>query len=166
MKGLGAHCGYSLIELLVAMLVIAVGALGAVGLQIASSENNRGALERTVALMLAEDMVERLHANGGAGYTASLGTGPPAWVDCRARDCAPAELAVFDLAVWKCALGRWNDESVCVAVRTAGLLAAEERQPGLPEGDGGVAVEADGRFAVTVTWRSGRVGRLAVAGRR
>ena len=145
--------GYSLIELLVAVLIVAVGALGVAGLQLASARNTRSALETTLAAMLAENIAEHIGANDAATHATGLGVPPPTFVDCLARDCDAAELAAFDLAVWKCSLGRWHAESSCAAVRAVGLLGDPREQPGLPGGDGGVVLEGDRAFAVTVAWR-------------
>ena len=145
--------GYSLIELLVAVLIVAVGVLGVAGLQLASARNARGALDTTSAAMLAEDIAERIAANDAATYATGLGMPPPAFVDCLARDCDAGALATFDLAVWKCSLGRWHAESSCAAVRAVGLLGDPREQPGLPEGDGGVVLTGDGGFEVTVAWQ-------------
>ena len=60
--------GFSLLELLVAVLVVAVGALGVAGLQLASIQNNRGAMQYSVTTALATDLVERMRANPGADY--------------------------------------------------------------------------------------------------
>ncbi len=145
--------GYSLIELLVAVLIVAVGVLGVVGLQLASARNARGALETTLAALLAEDIAERIRANDAATYATGLGVPPPIFVDCLARDCDAAELAAFDLAVWKCSLGRWHAQSSCAAVRAVGVLGDPREQPGLPGGDGGVDLAGDGAFTVTVAWQ-------------
>ena len=48
--------GFSLIEILVAVLVMGVGVLGVTGLQMVSLQNNRDALLRTEALQMAYDI--------------------------------------------------------------------------------------------------------------
>ena len=139
--------GFSLLELLVAVLVIAVGALGVAGLQLASTQNNRGALERSLATMLANDLIERMRANPTAAYGASLGSPPPALVDCIAGSCSPAQLAQFDLAVWKCMLGRWRDEPACRSV------PEDFPRSGLPGGDGAVG-EGTRTVTVAIVWQN------------
>ena len=157
--------GYSLTELLVAVLVIAVGALGVAGLQLASSKNSRGALERTTAAILADDMIERMRANPNGDYAGvSEGGGPPGFVDCLAGNCTSVDLAQFDIAVWKCALGRWHLTPPCGAVRAAGVLPDERSQPGLPEGDGAIAWGPGRTFRVAVTWRNAGEQRVVVGG--
>ena len=162
--------GYSLMEVLVAALVIGVGALGAVGLQMASSRNTRAALELTLAGVLAEDMVERLVANPHAGYAGVVpGGAPPAFVDCLSRNCSAQQLEAFDVAVWKCSLGRWNEEGSCRTARSAGALPALERHVGLPGGDGTITWGTwggEGTFTVAVTWQGDVARRLVLAGRR
>ena len=60
--------GFSMIELLVAVLVMGIGVLGITGLQMVSLQNNRGALVRAEAVQLAYDMLDRIRANPGANY--------------------------------------------------------------------------------------------------
>ena len=148
--------GYSLLELLVAVLVIAIGALGVAGLQLASSQNNRGALERSLATLLADDLLERMRANATVVYSAEIGDGPASFVDCTASSCTPDQLARFDLAVWKCALGRWREDAVCAAM--PGGLGPHA---GLPAGDGAVRVSGDG-VTVAIAWQSGGERRLEI----
>lgn len=64
--GVVRQCGLSLIEVLVAVLVIAVGLLGLAGLQAGALQSNRVAYERTQASLLAYDIVERMRANRDA----------------------------------------------------------------------------------------------------
>ena len=149
--------GFSLLELLVAVLVVSAGALGVAGLQLASSQNNRGALAQSLATMRADDLVERMRANPAAGYGIALGDAPPAYVGCLSSACTPDQLARFDLTVWKCGLGKWREERTCRAlpetIRPATWLAA---------GDGAVA-ETAGFVTVTVVWGDAAANTLEVA---
>lgn len=156
--------GFSLLELLVAVVIVAIGTLGVARLQLHSAQNNRAALQRSVAAMLAEDVLERLHANPSAAYAIGLGDPPPAYVDCLGQTCDRAQLAAFDLAVWKCALGSWHDAAPCAPVRAAGILDSAIRQPGLAGGDGAVEV-LPGGVVVTVVWRSAGQRSLRLASR-
>lgn len=158
--------GLSLMEVLTATVVLAVGASGLGVLQAGALRDSRDALQRTEAIVLASDMLERVRANPGGGHAAGLGEGPGAAVPCVLRDCDPRQLADFDVATWKCRLGAWTEASACAALRAAGALLPEG-QAGLPEGDGAVAVDADGHVRVTVAWRTGEDRRrdLVVASR-
>jgi type IV pilus assembly protein PilV len=54
--------GFSLIEVLIALVVLTVGMLGLSGLYIESLKLNRSAIHRNAAITLAADMAERLRA--------------------------------------------------------------------------------------------------------
>lgn len=55
--------GFGLIEVLVALLILAVGLLGMASLQTTSLQQTTGSQTRTQAILLAEDIVERIRAN-------------------------------------------------------------------------------------------------------
>lgn len=78
--------GMTLIEILVAVVVLSVGLLGLAGLQIKGIQVNQGSAYRWQASMLAEDIADRIRAdktgasNGDYKVTggAASGTGSPA----------------------------------------------------------------------------------------
>ena len=55
--------GFGLIEILIALLILAIGLLGMASLQTTSLQQTTGSQARTQAIFLAEDMVERIRAN-------------------------------------------------------------------------------------------------------
>ena len=55
--------GFTLIEVLIAIVVLAIGLLGLAGLQASSLKNNTSAYTRSQAQLLAYDMLDRLRAN-------------------------------------------------------------------------------------------------------
>ncbi len=57
------HNGFTLIEVLIAMLVLAVGLLGLAGLQAYSLRNTQSAYNRSLATELAYDLADRMRAN-------------------------------------------------------------------------------------------------------
>jgi type IV pilus assembly protein PilV len=64
-KSISPHSqvGVSLLEVLIAVLVLSVGLLGIAGLQTANLRNTQSAHQRTVAVLLAVSMSERIRAN-------------------------------------------------------------------------------------------------------
>lgn len=150
--------GFSMIELLVAVLVMGIGVLGIAALQMVSLQNNRSAMVRAEAVALAYDMMDRVRANplgapAGAAYDGlEIEDDPPNATNCVANVCSQAEMVDFDRALWKCQLGAFNDSNNCENWRAAGLIAPVERQPGLPDGDGAVEVDGNGIVRVTVQW--------------
>ena len=162
--------GLSMIELLVAVLVLAIGVLGITALQMVSLQNNRGALFRAEAVQLAYDMMDRIRANPegavpGAAYNGlAIADAPPGAADCVAANCSQAQMVTFDQAVWKCSLGNFNANAQCTGFRAAGVLPPEADQPGLPEGDGSIVVDGAGVVTITVQWTEpdGQIGTVTI----
>jgi type IV pilus assembly protein PilV len=145
--------GFSMIELLVAVLVMGIGVLGITALQMVSLQNNRGALVRAEASVRAYDLLDRIRANPNGAYGGvAFGDAPPAANDCMANPCSVAQMTDFDQAVWKCSLGIHNADANCVALRASGALPPIAQQPGLPSGDGAVAINGN-MVTVSVRWQ-------------
>ena len=101
--------GFSMIELLVAVLVVGIGVLGATGLQMISLQHNRGAVLRSEAVQLAYDIMDRIRANPNGNYSGlNLTSPPPAAPNCLGGVCTEAQMAAFDQASWKCSLGNFQ----------------------------------------------------------
>ena len=60
------HHGFSLIEMLVALVVFSVGLLAIAGLQTMSKQANFEALQRTTASQIAHGLLENMRVNGDA----------------------------------------------------------------------------------------------------
>jgi len=95
--------GFSLVEVLVALLVISIGMLGLAALYVETLRLNRTAIFRTQAVTLASDMAERIRANtggaagyAGAGADSGCNEGATAAVECTA-----AQMAAQDIFDWQ-----------------------------------------------------------------
>jgi type IV pilus assembly protein PilV len=147
-----------LIEVLVAVLVFAVGLLGLLGAQISAKKNAMEALQRSVATGLARDLLERMRSNPGqltayqldnvtpasAPPTAATACARPAVAAVGGLGCSPAELSDHDVEEWLQRLAG------AAAVATPG---GEERPvAGLLEPRACVAVTS-GRVRVAIAWR-------------
>jgi type IV pilus assembly protein PilV len=93
--------GFSLIEQLVALVVVSVGMIGIAALYSQGLGAGRTALYRTQAVNLAADMADRIRVNrrGRASYNgagALSGCDPGGGVNC-----TPAQMAAHDVAVWQ-----------------------------------------------------------------
>lgn len=99
--------GFTLIEILVALLVLAIGVLGTLALQARSLQQTQDAHLRGNAVMLANDLLELMRSNpaaGPSGYLKARGTGfPAAPADCAERDRSAGGPAVAqaDLGCWR-----------------------------------------------------------------
>ncbi len=74
-KYIGNVEGFTLLEVLVAVLVLSFGLLGIAGLLLATVQNNTVAAQRTTATFLAQDMADRIRSN--INSTKPLTPGPP-----------------------------------------------------------------------------------------
>jgi type IV pilus assembly protein PilV len=95
--------GVGLIEILVALLVLAIGILGFIALQYRAVESTSEAINRVQAMNIARDMAERIRANrdGLAAYKAQTGTAANQFAyntNCITTACSAADLADFDVA--------------------------------------------------------------------
>lgn len=123
--------GFTLIEVLVALIVISVGLLGLAGMKASSMQSTYGSYGRTQAVTLAYAIVDRMRANRDAAlaqaYDNDFTDGPPG---CSSTD-----------AVADCDLDAWLRN-----------VASE-----LPDGEGAVEVAADGTATVETRWDPSRV---------
>lgn len=95
--------GFTLLEILVAIVVLSIGLLGLAGLQVVSLNSNQTAYYRGVATQQAYDMMDRMRANLTAitagnydNLTATLPTDP----GCFASGCSAANMRVVDHFQW------------------------------------------------------------------
>lgn len=135
MNRLRRQSGFTLIEVLVALLILGIGLLGLTGLQAHSLRNNYNAYLRTQATFNVYEIIDRMRANrtyaltGGydTAFTSSATGG-----DCSAG-CSAVEMKNADLNQWLSMVSR------------------------LPGGEGSIAVNA-GEAVVTVRWYDRRDG--------
>jgi type IV pilus assembly protein PilV len=95
------HRGFTLVEVLVALVVMAVGMLGIAALYVEGLRAGRTSVNRTSAITLAGDMGDRIQANSLAAAS-YVGNGPGADNACvnGVVDCAPAAIAADDWFHW------------------------------------------------------------------
>ncbi len=98
---LAAQKGFTLVEVLVALVVMSVGMLGIAALYLEGMRAGRTSLYRTTAVNLAADMADRIRANSRAGL-AYQGTGPGSVENCinGPTDCTAVQMADDDWADW------------------------------------------------------------------
>jgi type IV pilus assembly protein PilV len=85
--------GVSLIEVLVAVVLLSIGLLGLAGLQASGMRVGQSSIHRSQAAQLAHDMIERMRANVADAGAYNLG------LDDAAPACASA--AACDLRDWR-----------------------------------------------------------------
>lgn len=105
--------GFTMVEVLVAVLATAIGALAIAALQLTSKRANFETNQRTTAIGLASDIIERMrgnvsqlsvYTNGATGTTLTGNLSGPPNPDCGSQVCTAAQLAAYDLFQWDRAL--------------------------------------------------------------
>ncbi len=145
--------GFSLLEVLVALLVFSVGLIGLAGLAVVSVRANHGAYLRSQAMFLAENLANRMRANtigiwqgdyDSTGYPLTIATPP----GCTTADtCSPTDLATRDQADWSDMLAGLlpNGKATLACARPAGAAtrsaSAIQRRP-----------PYDGTCTLRITW--------------
>jgi len=143
MRSQPRDAGFALLEVLIAVLVLAFGLLGIAGLLFGTLKADTSSTMKQQAVQLAYDAVDRLRANQNAAKSGHYDvdnrttSGTPSYPsaptpDCASANCSPTQLAAFDTWYW----------------------LAKEIKP-LPMGSGAIVTEASGRntlVTVTVQW--------------
>jgi type IV pilus assembly protein PilV len=105
MRSRSNDAGFTLLEVLVALCVLAAGMLGVGMMLLESVRASRSALHRTAAVALAADLGDRIRANRMAGDDYALGAGTLAGAptsECALSDaCGPSDVAALDLYQWQ-----------------------------------------------------------------
>ncbi len=139
-RSIHLQAGFTLVEVMIALVIFSVALLGLAGLQAASLRDNQLAYLHTVATHLAYDMGERIRSNPSAAAAGAYlvdninGQVAEPAVDCYTGSCSATDMAATDAYEW--------------------LTAIEEA---LPSGKGRVSA-AGGLLTVTVMWDQERNG--------
>lgn len=91
--------GFSLVEVLIALVIMSVGMLGIAGLYVQSMQAGRTSMLRHNAVTLAGDVADRIRANPRAGI-AYAGAGADNGCVAMGTDCDEASMAAHDIFLW------------------------------------------------------------------
>lgn len=143
------NTGFTLIEVLIAMLIMALGLLGLAAMQATGLRNNQSAYHRSQATQLAYDMADRIRANfteankGAASiFITKDSSTATEKTDCVtvSTACTPAIMAENDLFLWYQAISNLNI---------------------LPLGEGKIEVNGS-VFSITIKWDDNRDGSVDI----
>jgi type IV pilus assembly protein PilV len=104
--------GITLLESLIALLVLAVAVLAMAAIQLRTLTETRTGVQRAQAVRIIEDLAERIRSSpDGFSRVASYTAGwdevlPVPATDCTAAPCTAEELARWDLAAWRQSVAR------------------------------------------------------------
>jgi type IV pilus assembly protein PilV len=133
------QCGFSLIEVVVTLVILAIGLLGVAGMQARLQQSEMEAYQRSQALLLLDDMANRLAANRNAAASYVAATAAAA-----AGSTCPTSVATQlerDASEW------------CNALQGAGEISGSSKVGAMLGGRGCVQDLGSGEFLLTVAWQ-------------
>jgi len=101
--------GFTLLEVLVAMVVLSIGLLGLSGMQTTSLRNNHSAFLRSQATVVTNDILDRMRANrdsAAAGDYDIAYAATPASSSCSGTGCSATDVARTNVIEWLSHVGR------------------------------------------------------------
>lgn len=132
--------GFTILEVLIALIVLSIGLLGLAALQATGTRNIHGSYLRSQAVIQAYDIADRIRANlpglKAGGYTSLSGI-PSSHQDCTGTSCSSQQMAEFDHF-------QWNTANANLLPNGTGTVA-------IATGVGGCTV-ANCVCTITVTW--------------
>lgn len=171
------NVGFTLLEVLISIVIFSVGLLGLASLQGMGLKLTHDSMNRTVATLLANDMMDRMRANVAA---ATLGTTSPynnpqksytAYPDCYGKSgsgannnsaqCTPTQMAQNDFADWYgqlkgAAASGWNGAIPAALPSGDGVVCIDstpnDGTPSAPGCDGIVAVPGKPVYSIKIWW--------------
>jgi type IV pilus assembly protein PilV len=118
--------GFTLIEVLIAFIILSFGLLGAVALQAKAKQASFDAMQRAAAVALGNDIIQRIRANDtpqlASLYQQTFTSETPtnSSTTCFEGACNAAQIALLDIEQWKRAIrarqntGSLDDATVCI----------------------------------------------------
>ncbi|HAS85444.1 MAG TPA: type IV pilus modification protein PilV [Candidatus Competibacter sp.] len=148
--------GFTLLEVLVALVVLSVGLLGLASLQVNGLRFNHSAYLRTQATLLAEELADRMRANqpGFAAGNYNNPANPAVVAACQTpAGCTPDQMAQTDVAQWRQSLATLlpTGQGV-VCLDTVPVESPATSTPAAPSCDGGTT------YAIKIWWDDNRSG--------
>jgi type IV pilus assembly protein PilV len=149
--------GFTLIEVLIAMIILSFGLLGLAALQASGLKQNLSAHQRSQATTLAYDFADRLRANSMQRVTYMTnagGNGTQTAACLTTTGCTIIEMANHDIFAWKNQITSSLSSGTGALAQTAGaatVCASPVSVATDPEC-------ADDVFTTTITWDENRDG--------
>jgi type IV pilus assembly protein PilV len=140
------QAGFSMIEVLISLVLIAVAMFGHAGLQLNAMKFAKGGASRTQAVFLSNELAERMEANKAGAHAGNYvvagvsSTPATSASDCMATACNSSALAAYDLAEW--------------TTRIAATLPGSSWQ--ITQPTVGTATGAPSTYTILVNWQDRR----------
>jgi len=101
MMNLNKSKGFSLVEVLIALVIMSIGMLGIAGLYVHSMQAGRTSMLRHHAVNLAGDIADRIRANPTAGAAYEAADGENKNCVASTATCNVADMAAHDILLWQ-----------------------------------------------------------------
>lgn len=142
--------GFSLLEVLIAVVVTSVGLIGLAGMQAAGLNSNQRAYQRSQATVLAYDLADRMRANTNSinsyltsSMTLAQAVAAGEVAGCKSTTgCSTAQMAQTDLV-------DWNADLTVALPNPTGVITLDNR---------GTATLDDDLYTITLSWDDDRNG--------
>lgn len=121
--------GFTLLEVLVALIVLSIGLLGLSGLQTTGLRNNHSAFLRSQATLVTGDIIDRMRANRDAAFNGDYDiayNATPTQVTCTSA-CSTLQVAQMDVELWRAYVERLPAGGSEVSVTAAGIAEVKVR---------------------------------------
>lgn len=148
MKGNRRSRGFTLLEVLIAVVILGVGLLGLAGLLMMSVRTNQSAYLRTQASFLAQSMADRMRGNAfaiwGGGYNVTIPAGGTAGTSATCP-CNATQIAARDL-FW------WSQEMRTFLPNASATIACARAPGAVGSPRSAFRVTYDGTCTISMTW--------------
>jgi type IV pilus assembly protein PilV len=133
--------GFTLVEVMVSVLILSLGLLGAAGLQTFSLRSNQTAFFRSQATAAAYDIIDRMRVNtkgvADGNYDSVDSNQLPGDPNCITSGCTASQLADYDVL-------SWTSQSLSLLPAGAGTVTVDDM--------GTAGDPSDDVYVVTVLW--------------
>ncbi len=115
--------GFSMLEVLITLVIIATALLGTAGLQMYALRVGQSGQFRTQAVFLASDIAERMEANKTAAVAGNYAVAAASSPSAAATDCATSACDIATLASWD--ISEWENAIIAVGLPQASWQIAQ-----------------------------------------
>ena len=121
-------CGFTLLEILVALLILSIGLLGLASLQVTALRANSNALFRTQATNLSYMIVDNMRANIQDARNGRYNIGLEPMPACQASTTGPIDVSSFTIAEQD--TYSWRNTIACTLPDSTGSIATANTPTG------------------------------------
>ncbi len=152
--------GFTLMEVLIAVVVLSIGLLGLAGLQAAGLRNNQHSYFRSQSVLIASDIADRMRANLPAvlngAYDQGAGAAAAAKAACTTTTgCTSADMASNDLAEW--------NQDIATRLPAGEAVVCLDSTPNDGTGTANAACDGAGTlYAIKIWWDDDRSGNTTL----